>query len=97
MSQKAKTDVKAVLAKAAVASMLLAVAAVTLPNILCARRSDEPGRTPALTHQNLTGMMPEVLVRAERPPELMAEVVVRPEHPVVVDADRPAGPVPNIY
>jgi hypothetical protein len=97
MSPRAKLDVKVVLATIAGTCVVLAVVAVALPGVFSTSTSDQPRRAPALTPEDLTGMMPEVVVQAKRPPELMAEVVVKPERPVVVEAGRPATSVPGIY
>ncbi len=97
MSPRAKLIIKVVLATIAGSCMVLVVVAVALPGVLSTSTSDQPRRAPSLTPEDLTGMMPEVLVQAERPPDLMAEVVVRPKGPVFAEADRTATSPPGIH
>jgi hypothetical protein len=97
MPPKAKSDIKVILATTASTSLLLAIVAVTFAGIFGASPLDKQRHSPAPAPRHLTGMMPEVVVQARRPPELLAEVVVEPERPVVVKSGHPATLVPGIY
>jgi hypothetical protein len=97
MSPRAKSEVKVILATTAGTSLLLAIAAATFAGVFGAGLPDKQKQAPAPAPLHRTGMMPEVVVWAKRPPELMAEVVVRPEGPVAVDAGHKPTSAPNIY